>query len=350
MQIKIAQRLRPYSHVSGEKFVLPGSFLGFEIFPTLMRVYDLSGRNVNLIGEHTLNLKGPVADFTIQQDLEKKCLRVWGHYKEGYVRYRISSAGGGKSFAWTVERSPEGFDLGFSSATAESDYQTLDAPRLSLGNHQAQDWQQMRMRNDLTALLPIWFRLGQMMPQTGCSGWEGNIELLQRCKDAEESGDKLKLHSLWLDLFHAGFVGGLYPRLVDAQHQGYGEKPVSNTFEGSPLFLLAEGSKLIQNLFIKIAPAQIDILKVLPPQFHCGRFLDIPCGEMGRLSMEWTKKSIRRMIFRPASSDELLFHFQHGLKRFRLRAGDKDRGRFVETGHPIKLTKDFAYLLDKFEQ
>src|ERR1700722_20786526 len=111
MRIKIAQRLHPFSHIAGEKFVLPQSMLGFEIYPTKFCVYDLSSSKPSFLREQTINLNGPEKDFTIQQDLERGELIVWGHYQEGYLRYRLIPSSDVKDFLQVVERSPQGCNL-----------------------------------------------------------------------------------------------------------------------------------------------------------------------------------------------------------------------------------------------
>ena len=54
MTIKIAAKLRPFSHVPGAACVIPGTSAVIEAFPTLLRI---DGHEI------TLNLTGPVKDF-----------------------------------------------------------------------------------------------------------------------------------------------------------------------------------------------------------------------------------------------------------------------------------------------
>jgi hypothetical protein len=222
--------------------------------------------------------------------------------------------------------------------------------RLSLGSHRAQDWELIRRRGDLTDILPLWIRLGSWIPQTPLESWEGTLGLLKKCKEAIKSKEKLILYDLFLDLFKASFRGGLYPYLEDLHYQGYELSSPGEDFRGSPLLLLSEGAKAIQDLFISIQPQEIGFLETLPPQFHCGRFVDIDCGDLGSLSMEWSKKTIRRVIFQSRSDTEVLFRFQHGLKKFRLRTCDKDRGQFMEIGSPFRLERNSVYFFDNFRK
>ena len=186
MRITIAQRLRPFSHTPGACCLLSGSVLRFQFFPTKIVIDDLSGPTPREVTYLDLNLTGPVKDFTVQQDLEKGMLRVWGHYKEGFVRYSIAAGTEPCSFIFKVEKSPK------SGVRSETLNKTLHAKemlcflngdivsellsstpkehcRLSLGSHKAQDWYLVQRRADLQEIFPVWHRLGKMLPETSIS-------------------------------------------------------------------------------------------------------------------------------------------------------------------------------------
>ncbi len=346
MQINIAERLRPYSHVPGDKFVLPGTYLGLEIFPTLLRLYDLDKAVPLLLQEQKFELTGPVKDFTVQQDLERGCIFVWGHYSEGYFRYRIEGSEQGKGFVMTIERSPQ---TQFNKKT-QINYQTKTPSRLSLGSHSAQDWLLLRRNLNLAAILPIWHRLGQITPLTSNSGRGGTLDLLKKCQEEIETKQREQLYRSFANLFQAGFEGGLYPRLIDSQHQGFYVSSINAEFKGSALELLTEGSKAIQNLFVSQDEGRISILKALPIQFHCGRLLNVELGGRGKLSIEWSKKTIRRMIFVSSKEQEILFDFHSDLKKYRIRQGNKDRGKIVEVSCPLRVERDSIVFLDNFQK
>lgn len=348
MRIEIAERLRPYSHVPGEMFVLPGSFLGFQMYPAIIKVYDLSASSPKQVAEHPIHITGPTEGFTILQDLEKGVIRAWGQYKEGFLRYRIISNDSGKDYSLSIEKMPPGCQL--EEKVGDGDiFKITSRARLSLGSHKAQDCALIGRRADLADILPIWFKLGKITPDTPFVGWEGTLSLLRKCQDAIAGKEKLALHQNFLDAYKAGFEGALFPRLIDNQHQGYECSALPEGFPGSALLLLTEGAKLIQDLFVAIELGRIGILETLPPQFHCGRFVDIECRKMGMLSMEWSKKTIRRMAFISDDNQEILFQFQHGLKRFRLKSEAKDRGEFVPADKPIIMEKGQTYFFDNFQ-
>ena len=73
MHIEISQRLRPFTHRPGMASILPGTGERVVVYPTM-------------VGGQYLPISGPVKGFTHQLDLEKGCLSVYGHAKEGFFR------------------------------------------------------------------------------------------------------------------------------------------------------------------------------------------------------------------------------------------------------------------------
>lgn len=365
MRITIAQRLRPFSHAPGTYCLLPGSFLRFQFFPTRIVIDDLSGPTPKAVTYFDLNLSGPVKDFTVQQDLEKGILRVWGHYREGFVRYSITSGKEPHSFIFKMEKSPK------SGVKSETLKITLHAKevlcflngdivsellfltvkehsRLSLGSHKAQDWNLVQRRVDLAEIFPVWHRLGKMLPETTISRCEGALKLLEKCSTFIEEGTKLEVYESFQNLFLAGMEGILSPRLIDIQHQGFAVDALPKGFQGSPMVLLTEGAKIISKLFVQIRDHGIEILPLLPPEFHCGRMLSVSCGELGEVDIEWSKKTIRRMVFRSEVCRTIPFGFQKGLKSYRLRFSEKDKGKRVNVGEAIACESGKIYFLDNF--
>jgi hypothetical protein len=113
--ITIAKKLRPFSHMYGAKCLLPGTDTVIEAFPNLLRI----GKE-----EIPLNI---TSGFTLQQDLERNCVWVFG-----------------KNFRKKIEgNSPKNIET------------------LSLGSHKSQDWDMVLRRMDMVEILPILFNLGQ---------------------------------------------------------------------------------------------------------------------------------------------------------------------------------------------
>src|SRR5579872_2254383 len=165
MHIEIAERLHPFSHLPGTRCLLPKSNWQLHIFPTLVCLKDKDELKI------ILDLVGPVKNFTVEQDLEKGHVSVFGKTAEGFLRYRLMQSE--KAVEIHFEKLPNGtmhIDLPSGKILVkENQIQricaslpcALDVPpeNLSLGMHRSQDWEMVSRRGDLREILPIWFRL-----------------------------------------------------------------------------------------------------------------------------------------------------------------------------------------------
>jgi len=335
MRFTIAERYRPFSHQPGTSSVLPGTNLRFQIFPSLVRVFEED----TVVSEINLAVLGPVKDFTVQLDLEKGRIRVWGTASTGYMRYSIYPASTQEKFVLVQE-------TGEKDKAPECKKVTLE--RLSLGSSKAQDWDMVKRRFDMTEILPVWFFLGQQIEEKDCAPAEGTAAFLHECRRAIISDDSRRLLEPFKLLFQSGFDGILAPRKTDSDHQGFHLPPVASDF--SSIALLSDGAKLIRSLFFSYNDCVVDILPALPVEFHSGRFIDLKCGTQGTLDMEWTKKAIRRVIFRANENGVIRFALSREINQFRLRLSETDRGQKLEPGTPIEIVAGKTYYLDRFEK
>lgn len=332
MRIEIAQRLRPFSHQPGTTLVIPGSDWLVQCFPALLRLQrGVETRDI------PLTVTSPVEQYTICQDLEDGCIRIWHTGEQGFVRYRLARTDAG---AITLTYEKGGPDQ--TVVVAES-AKELPKPteRLSLGSHRHLDWDKVRRDGDLHAIVPVWMRLGQWVP-TAKPAFSGTASLLRELLGlAPEKVAKQLQHVL-----RAGFHGLLAPRLVDEDHQGY-QLPALNTDE-SPLVLLSEGSRLLRALFVRQDENRIQLLPLMPPEFHCGRFVNVQCPSIGVLNIEWTKKKLRRMTLQAETSDAIQFAFPRSLRSFRLRTSLQDHGFRQNCQDPVNVVDGQRYILDQF--
>lgn len=375
MRIEIAERLRPFSHLPGTSFVVPGSSLRVDLFPVSIQVYDLSKALPVSLAQISMDIEGPVGDFTSLLDLEKGELRVWGKSVKGYFRYVIRSLEGRQGIALFVEKAPNeslhvsckglwtaqkteakpGETLVFSEEqTKEVSCVVKVAERLSLGSHKLQDWELVRRRLSFTEIFPIWYRLGQMIPQGHSDISTGTAWLLKECRAAIAANAPEKILATFHALFLAGFDGVLSPRLVDVDYQGFkcdgADLSDASHVQGSPLTLLSEGARLIRSLFVQETEQTVHVLPAIPPEFHCGRFLNASCGNEGVLTLEWTKKSIRCMTFSAKHDQKLAFTFSNHEKTCRLRNSYKDKGRMYIPGSQIDMVAGQNYWFDNFQR
>lgn len=334
MRITISERLRPYQHVAGTQVLIPGTFVGATVFPALIRLHDFFQAEPKLLAEVPLPIRGPVKDFTVQQNLETGDVVVWGFGLEGYFRYRITYD---NAVHILFDKGGENIKLDVFSVT----FPVGDTVRLSLGNHKAQDWSLVKRRLDLTEILPAWLRLGELIQVPQGSG-KGTAALLHKCRQLIDQKQKTDIVPNLTALFTVGFEGILSPRLFDHEYQGFQFSVPEST--DSPLVLLAEGAQLISSLFVQPTHKSLSILPVLPPEFHSGRLVRYRWKGYGLIDMEWSKKMIKKMIFTSEVTDSIYFQFQKEVQRFRLN------GVHLPVNQELKVVSGQKYLFDRFEK
>jgi len=337
----------------------------------MISVDDLAAVHPVHVGNIELSIEPLLKEFTVMQDLESGSIYVWGASSTQYIRYRIS-AKSSRTLSIHFEKLPEmrikirtslpHTLVQFTSAvgiielngdaliqnTPISLEKNLSFERLSLGNHKAQNWANIYQRRDFSEIFPLWMQLAQQLPLDEDNGCGGNYDLIDACQRAIETNSPENILPAFLHLFLAGFSAGLSPRSFDEDHYGFNSSAL--TTKNSPLHLLIAGKKLIRRLFIKIEGPQIVVLPHLPPEFHSGRFLNISCAGYGTLDMEWSKKSIRRLIFTAKSSMTLNFCFSKEIKKYRLQENVQSKGRWITTSTPLDIQSGVKYFFDCFEK
>jgi len=322
MKIEIAAKLRPFSHTPGAACVIPGTCSVIEAFPTMLRIDE---------HEIKLNLTGPVREFTLQQDLEKHCVFVFGKAKEGYFRFRISG-------------SDSGFEIKAEKGPVKSVRIPAEVPfvppskfeRLSLGSHKMQDWDLIQKQCELKELLSVLFCLGQTIPLVPPQSLKGTARLLELPEERNLLEQALE------SFFKAAFTKIFIPRLVDDQHQGLvPDEPA----KGNRFFLIQEGMKMVRALFFKQNERRLSFLPHLPISFDAGRMIGLKASGIGVIDIEWSKKLLRRVIIRATTSGEVVFELQKEIKSFRV--GKK---RSHKAHEPLLLEAGKTYFLDRFQK
>lgn len=380
MRITIAERLKPFSHKPGTVLMLPGSSISLSVFPTRLFILDLAKGMPQLVANVVFNLEGPMVGFTVIQDLEKGLIQVFGETADGgYIRYSVQALEDGKAVVLFLERGPDkGIEIKYEmDETSEKSKRIFpkekmvfsremrsneeltftsfsSAERLSLGSHKQQDWELVHRRLSFTEIFPIWHRLGQLIPPLFSKSLTGTALLLEKCQEAIAANAPDKVLVPFRKLFISGFSGILSPRLIDCDFQGIKGIDVDfslvNDNKATSLILLTEGAKLIRSLFLQEKDQEIRILPALPPEFHCGRFLDIKCAKEGLLSLEWTKKSLRQMTFTASKDQRIAFAFFNHERKCRIRTSNKDRGVSYVPGTQLDIVAGQNYWLDNFER
>ncbi|HSX03495.1 MAG TPA: hypothetical protein VLG76_02070 [Rhabdochlamydiaceae bacterium] len=346
MQIKIAERLHPFSHQSGTFCPIPLTTWEVQVFPARLYFRDLQTyKELDL----KLSFKGPVKNFTVQLDLEQGFVRVFGESNEGYIEYVIDKSAihfkklpvAGILCGETTVHKGASFPLPIEAiSTADS------KERLSLGMHRSQDWELVKRRSDLKEIFPVWLRLAALIPNEKIKEIPdvGTLTLLHACKKAVEQNEKNQLCGLFNKVFEASFQGILSPRLSDELFLGLvAETEIPSHL--SPLIILHEGAKLIRSLFFREEMEMVSFLPHLPPEFHSGRFV---IGD--EIAIEWSKKLLKKVIWKSKRDRQIILNLQRPIQSFRLRHFLKDRGIKIAKDQPFFLKAGQLTYLDRFEK
>ncbi len=329
MSIKIAGRLHPFCHLPGTQCLIPGSDWQIQVFPTVFKFKNLiSGEEKHF----SVDVEGPVRDFTVQLNLEKLRVEISGHTARGYRRYIVSVEEKGIAIVLEKEKLTEIVPVFWKQGVASSE-------RLSLGSHKQLDWELVCRRLDLKEIFPVWLRLGQITPATEPT-YEGVASLLKECP-------KLDVVSHFTKLFLAGFKSMLSPRLFDDTYQGI--VPSSTVSHHSPLILLTQGAELIRSLFFQEAADTFSFLPILSPDFHEGRFVSVMTEAGDVISFEWSKKFLKKVEIFPKRTRQITLDLQKSLKSFRLRRSLKEKGKKLPSNLPFLIEEGKRLYLDRFE-
>ena len=301
MTIKIAARLKLFCHLPGTTCVIPKTALQVQVFPTLLRFTDLLTEKT---WDEKVEWKGPVEGFTVELDLEKGSVEVFGKTAAGFRRIKIK----------------------------EQPFKPEKLERLSLGKHTKLDWELVCRRMDMEEMAPVLFQLGQLVPEA-----KATTPILKFL----ELSDKTETTQQLTAFFKTGFHGMMAPRLHDDDLQGIVEE---GSFSGSPLALLRQGYQAVRALFFTEQNG-FSLLPNLPPQFHAGRLLDLRTTQGDQISIEWSKKQLKKVVIKPEKTREVILTLQKSLSRFRINKKVKH-----DVKNPLPLLAGRTLFLDRFEK
>ena len=274
--------MKPFTREPGTEMLLPGTSLLVKIFPTHA---EKGGERIDF------GVEGPVKKFIAISDLERNEIVISGVGAKGPFKFYLKGEEKG-------ERS-----------------------RLHLGCHKSQDWLLIKRREDIREFLPFWHRLGQNLPDAVV---------------AEKIEEKSKLDAeKWLiEQFRVRFKGLGVSQDSDEHHYGL-------AFQGDPLAWLKGSSYWIEKLFIDEKENVVQLLPCLPPQLHAGRLLGAELHNM-TVDLEWTKKTIRRVVLYPRKDLTISLATHPFLKYCRVN------GKKVEINRKINLTSCVKLIIDCF--
>ncbi|MEF9496542.1 MULTISPECIES: hypothetical protein [Chlamydia] len=331
--IKITQSFKPYTLIPGTFMPIPGSELYAQIFPTLWRVFSASHE---LLNEGYVDAQGPLKRFAVFQDLHRGGLTVASEQYKYYILpsgEKVDSLKGHLPCADSAE------------------------PLLSLGVYKHADLHKIRYRRDLKEVLPLLLRLSSLTPASS-RGEEylkkGSGILFVDAYEKIQARKKMEIYSALSSLYLAGFSENLLPRVYDTEYQGIlNELPEKTIRENIPFALLVYSMAMLRDLFIFRDREIVEILPSLPPEFPCGRFVNVYLQGIGKFSLEWSKKTIRRVCLYAQEATPLLLGFSPELSHCRLRQWEKKQlvnSSKICLGESMEIKAGTTYLWDCFHK
>lgn len=300
--IDISQRFRPFSLIVGSQCLIPGTRHFVKAFPDRIE-----------IGKEKIPLPGDPLSlyFSLQQDLERNCVWIFG-----------------KFFKVQVKATIDGIDVvlptGIYKILGDFGYQQ-ESPveRLFLGVTKAQDWDLMQRRADLKELLPVLYFLAQKTPHiknAGASYIENTLQ--ESMKFLTEDHSEINLEKV-------------IPFLYD--HCMHAAMPKVDIL--SPLFTF------IRTMFVREGLNKIEIF---PNNcFAKGRLVNVNLNSIF-LDLQWSNSQLRQMVIRPKETAQVAFSFPSSIKSFRVKLQENDKGVTVDANTTLAIELGQKLLLDRF--
>jgi len=337
MKISIAQRNRPFSHVPGTSCVLPRTCWTVQAYPAKIILRDRERQCSDGIIEIPLSLRGPVREFTVQQDLENGSVLVWGKSLEGLFHLRLRAVNG--AIELKLERAPAAGIVCcgktihkhecFSWKIAGPCCERRTKERLSLGSHRLQDWEKVWRRFDFSEIFPILFQLSRWTPKNGLP-----------------SEMECRLNQGFEPFLRAAFYGMLCPRLMDDEFQGLiGNEAIDP--QASPGSLILDAGDRIRSLFIQQKGMEISLLP--DSDFRAGRMTEVELEQIGSIDFEWSQSAMRCAVLQAACDARILLKLKTA-NSFRLRRHLQDKGVQHLLNEELHLEAGNIYFLDRFQK
>ena len=295
MKISIFERCNPFSHKPGTRCLIPGTREVVSAFPAK-------------INDEFLDVEGPVKEWTVFQDLERARIQIRGRAKNGMFTREIPGISLPKK------------------------------AKLSFGAHKAQVMEKVIERCDPAEFLPLWHALAQYYPA------EPSKDLGDCLLGDIQHADRLDLFQVWKNLFHAGFSEWMIPRALDEGYHGFAKAPINGN---DPFVLFTMGITLIQEMIVRWDGAALYILPRIPPELHCGRLVDVHIPGLGMLSVEWSKKEIKKMIVTPEITAEISIVHPKRIQGYRVKSGNSCSRQTIDK--PLQIEKDVVLFFDQFQ-
>lgn len=334
MRFNIKDRFCLFSHEPGVEVLLPFTDCIIKIFPNR---WVVNNRVIDLA------IQGPVKGFTVQQDIEKARLVVYGIANGCYFCFFLFAKQ--DQLVCLLDRYSKdviSYSLDAKLSTFQKKQEvvlpislTSFSPgneRLSLGCYKAQNIDLMKINKPIKLLLPVWYRLSQIQPFM-------DIDLTShqyRSTDLQKSV---------IHFFNRYFSKVSVPALEDSR-------------EGLPDFFEKDTNLIeflqttylqIRQLFFMQDDNRFSILPKLPSIFNCGRVISLSGGKYGVIDFEWSKGRIRKLFFKSNLDASIYWDFSN-VSSFRITSLRQGKKAALKAAMPVTVTKGESYLLDHFEK
>lgn len=354
MSLSIAQKLVPFSLREGSFCILPKSLYSLRVYPALFQIYD---RHQKRIEEIKLEHSGPFSAFQVQANLDKGLVEIYGRGNQGYFSLQVAAQEGG-IFFFLKRGEPIFCTLFFQGKTyllkknsplkipISLQLGNFSLERLSFGMHKKQDIESIYRRKDPKEIFPLWHKIGALLPSVKNPVLSGVQLLLKESEEALFQKQVEKTKDLLLLLFQIAFSGIYVPSLEDLTYQNLKLPPKDSSSE--PYWLLKQGSFLIRSLFFQERGDSLIFLPHLSKEFAFGRFCYLTTS-WGIVHMEWSKKSLRRVVLQAKNPQSLCLIFPSSIRKYRLKRAPQERGIQKPVKEAITLQANQRLYLDRFE-
>lgn len=351
MQIKLLEKFNILSHDIGRSFLVLKTSYFVKIYPGLLFFKDLNSDKQFKI---FLKFNGPVKNFTIIQNLLNGNLEVFFHTEDGFVSYKISTEEN-SGILFFDRITDQNFKIEFNELKDVNAKETIKLPiktisslvpneKIFFGIHKKPDLYFVKKREDILEILPFIFLYSQFYLDVGYSCCLRKDCLLKDFDKEILRKDKQELTQKLLNIFKVHFFGAFIPRLNDEEYQNivsYFEK------DANPFCVFIRLYHSIKSLFINTKDDELSILPCLLTDLHHGRVLNFQTP-FGVIDLEWSKKLLKKVIFKPSKDVSLKLVLQSSIKNFRLREGKNEKGQIFNNEDVGTFQNGKIYLLDKF--
>jgi hypothetical protein len=339
MTISIHHRLKPFSHVPGQKYLIPGSTTTLQVYPCLIVGQDLLDQAHRFTIQ--LEFKDFIGAFTAEVDYQKNHLRIFGKHKDGYSELKIFKVG--EELKLSLERhtnealslklNSESIILPLKNSVKINDENHKDqslGERLDLGVSKLQDIDRICQQMNLKEMFPYIFSLGSSLQHlSGPFSYQ-----LKQLLSLDENQKRKTLEKIFYGNFSCGFI----PSVKDEKHLG-----LINFLENETrdIDLLIGLYIFLKAAFVYSDGGDLKIFHHVPKDFVAGKVINLALP-FGKMHIEWTKGFLRKLVLIVDTPIEVSLCFPKCVKNYRVR----------KNNHKIALSNQLTegvYLFDKFE-